>query len=210
MRSQLWPPARLCRTPGQALGASSPLCLKNSLCRLYRSPHVPLGLSWAAPLSQGPGLLQVTPPSPGGLGPWRAQLSLLFPPPANLNLGRTFGSHTSRQSDLGPGAPVPGQEEAGQALPWPVMGTRSPRGQPSPALGEGSPEQVDRCPQGCGRIHAREPRQGRSWAESPGSWALSEEQSFLSLAGEWGANVSGRKPSPWEPFAHIFLGVCPF
>lgn len=105
--SQLWPPARPCRTPGQALGAPSPLCLKNSLCHLYRSPHVPPGLSWAAPLSQRPGLLQVTPPSPGGLGPWRAQLSLLLPPPANFNLGGIFGSHTSWQSDMGPGDPVP-------------------------------------------------------------------------------------------------------
>lgn len=173
MWSQLWPPARPCRTPGQALSAPSPLCLKHNLCHLYGSPHVPLGLSWAAPChrGQGPCRLRLPPLVASALGGLSCLCSCHLQPTSTSAEPLAPTLPGSRTWVLGPQSP--GQEEAGQALPWQDMGTRSPRGQPSPALGEGTPEQVDRCPQGCGRIHVREPRQERSWVGQP--WILGAE-----------------------------------
>lgn len=122
--------------------------------------------------------------------PWRPQPSedsvvSTLPPPANLDLGGNFGPYTSRQMDVGPGTPVPGAGGSRPSCPLAGHGDTLPKrpAQSSPAeIGEGTPGQVGRCPQGHVENSPREPKQECALGDPPGSWALREGQNILSEA----------------------------
>nr|XP_023507480.1 uncharacterized protein LOC111775556 [Equus caballus]XP_023507482.1 uncharacterized protein LOC111775556 [Equus caballus]XP_023507483.1 uncharacterized protein LOC111775556 [Equus caballus] len=113
-----------------------------------------------------------------------------LPPLADLRTA--FGIHTSAAVQCGSRFPgLWGQEEAGQARPQPVMWEDTFPGRQhadpqdsSPArTGEGIPEPVGRCPQGCTEdSHPRNLNQNATQVATPVPWARSELQSFLLAA----------------------------